>query len=626
MGIWHPLVCPLNETIVELGIDLNFTEKVTASQRYDMAKKHLTRIMKTILDAKDDLSELHTAIKIFEVARDRLHRASFRAQSFQTQHAYTQAKSFVKELKRDIHRVQFPDDEGGGTRRRLLNHVDDNEGRDDDSRDDVGNGDVENGDIEQMEHKSEVSYKNHENQKEVIETLRMKEANFVSDLRSKQGLDLPIPSDCHVEDLITDNGNMVLVQPSCGCDGILARANARGFLSTKEIVGTCKTALSHYAWKTGCQRQRERYLSRCMEYNNDLDLIKEKERSIEDEGQQHLYHNVHLFSKYFMSSKTSRNQCIALKQVLNLRCIEENELIGSPNNNTNGEHRFIPRSPFDEKWEPLLPLKNLTAKQMRFQQIDPKITTGNFGARIPEFLTPVKAFRPFFIHPSRKNVHLNKAEREALSKRPIRFQGIVMEWLRENAVCMAGKPPLPRRSMAAAGPFKDGDTYLLFGGYGSLPINNGSSDAFAPGDKLNSQANVQISGLLDSSNMKRDWVTFADTFLIHDLKSVPEHRLCGFGMGDGKCQGTPYPAPIPKIPENIYNGEGNDNPNPEVLHHAAYNEPRKRGLPNEPFKTDEPSWYPWRNKEPGAQIEPKNPKTDWVGKKYGQNTVSIENV
>ena len=126
--------------------------------------------------------------------------------------------------------------------------------------------------------------------------------------------------------------------------------------------------------------------------------------------------------------------------------------------------------------------------------------------------------------------------------------------------------------------------------------------------------------------MKRDWVTFADTFLIHDLKSVPEHRLCGFGMGDGKCQGTPYPAPIPKIPENIYNGEGNDNPNPEVLHHAAYNEPRKGGLPNEPFKTDEPSWYPWRNKEPGAQIEPKNPKTDWVGKKYGQNTVSIENV
>ena len=83
---------------------------------------------------------------------------------------------------------------------------------------------------------------------------------------------------------------------------------------------------------------------------------------------------------------------------------------------------------------------------------------------------------------------------------------------------------------------------------------------------------------------------------------------------------------VPKIPENIYNGEGNDNPNPEVLHHAAYNEPRKGGLPNEPFKTDEPSWYPWRNKEPGAQIEPKNPKTDWVGKKYGQNTVSIENV
>ena len=92
---------------------------------------------------------------------------------------------------------------------------------------------------------------------------------------------------------------------------------------------------------------------------------------------------------------------------------------------------------------------------MLFQQIDPKITTGNFGARIPEFLTPVKAFRPFFIHPSRKNVHLNKAEREALSKRPIRFQGIIMEWLRENAVCMlalcsVGSEPWRHRAAGSA--------------------------------------------------------------------------------------------------------------------------------------------------------------------------------
>merc|ERR1712167_143250 len=205
--------------------------------------------------------------------------------------------------------------------------------------------------------------------------------------------------------------------------------------------------------------------------------------------------------------------------------------MGDPGINAENERRFIPRSPFDKRWKPHLPFKNLTAKEMRFQQVDPMVVTGNFGARIPEFMTPIKTeFHPYFIHPTRKNIRQKASSSSSKNKKPLRFQGVIVEWVEENKVCLAGKPPLPRRSMVAAGPFKDGNTHLLFGGYGLLPMNNGSSDAFAPGDKLNSQANLRISGILRTSSMKMDWVTFADTFLIHDLKLLPPEKLCGFGI------------------------------------------------------------------------------------------------
>merc|ERR1711898_71176 len=68
---------------------------------------------------------------------------------------------------------------------------------------------------------------------------------------------------------------------------------------------------------------------------------------------------------------------------------------------------------------------------------------------------------------------------------PARFQGIVVGWQDLDKVCLPGKPPLPRRSMAHAGPMADGMSLFMFGGHGLDPPSNGSSNVLYAGDNLN---------------------------------------------------------------------------------------------------------------------------------------------
>lgn len=222
-----------------------------------------------------------------------------------------------------------------------------------------------------------------------------------------------------------------------------------------------------------------------------------------------------------------------------------------------------------------------------------------------EYQSLLPQLKLLFIHilyiPQKKNIHNSPANAYLKKKKPLRFQGVVVEWRAENTVCVSGKPPLPRRSMAAAGPFKDGETHFLYGGLGFLPHLQGSTDPFEAGDNLNSQSKITISGI-SGGTMKQDYVTFGDTFLIHDLRLLPKNKLCGFGIKPGVCNAKVHPAPIPNITENIYNGEGNGNSPTQTLDH---------------IKSDKKSWYPWRKKEPTPAAD--KTKSDW----YGQHVENL---
>ena len=113
-----------------------------------------------------------------------------------------------------------------------------------------------------------------------------------------------------------------------------------------------------------------------------------------------LFKNINALSSYFMSSISVKNQCTALKQLINLRCIEENVIV-RPVDDTGKEKRFMPYSPFDPRYMPMPTSYDAADNNMRFQQIDPS-TLENFGTRIPDFMTPIKsALNPVFVHPSR---------------------------------------------------------------------------------------------------------------------------------------------------------------------------------------------------------------------------------
>ena len=142
-------------------------------------------------------------------------------------------------------------------------------------------------------------------------------------------------------------------------------------------------------------------------------------------------------------------------------------------------------------------------------------------------MTPIKsALNPVFVHPSRQVLHnpTKKPDPEPV----LPFDGIVVERLEERRSCLAGKKPLPRRSMIAAGPSKT--EYIFRFWWGFNRFRKGLQIRWLLGDNLNADAKRSITG-----NMKLDAVTFGDTFLFHDLKSLGPEKLCGFGIKDGEC-------------------------------------------------------------------------------------------
>ena len=130
----------------------------------------------------------------------------------------------------------------------------------------------------------------------------------------------------------------------------------------------------------------------------------------------------------------------------------------------------MPFSPFDPRYRPMPTPHKSADSDMRFQKIDPS-TLRNFGTRISDFMTPIKsALNPVFVHPSRQVLHNPTMKPDPKPVLP--YDGIVVEWL-ESRSCLAGKLPLPRRSMIAAGPFKDGNTYLALAGMGFSRFRKG---------------------------------------------------------------------------------------------------------------------------------------------------------
>ena len=165
-----------------------------------------------------------------------------------------------------------------------------------------------------------------------IETARLHAADIVAELRSRNSLDIPVPSDCRIE-----NQNLGTIGRNTSAkegefhltitflaDAMIERAKARGFCLQMKSMAFRKSALSHYAWKKRCNREREKYESLCANgaaehFNNTAPFdLGEHEK---------LFKNITALSSYFMSSISVKNQCTALKQLINLRCIEENEVV-----------------------------------------------------------------------------------------------------------------------------------------------------------------------------------------------------------------------------------------------------------------------------------------------------------
>ena len=378
-------------------------------------------------------------------------------------------------------------------------------------------------------------------------------------VRKRQGLTLPVPALCKIsESKFPDSTSMIegdklgtiYVTKECRCGSMLARVKRRGFLTMTDIQGTCKSALGHFAWKRHCKLQKKTYRRKCeRKYPSPMTVIGAKD-----------YHTVEIsnslagLSRYFHTSVDA--PCVALRQLINMRCVEEGEAM----ERSSGK-RWIPWSPFDPNWSPFLneerspPLgeTNRSYSLVRFQEA----LTKNIGDRISEGTTPSTLYQPItFIHPSRKPNPVAVPDPSTVRKAE-RFKGLILHW--GDKTCMPGKPPFPRRSMASVGPLADGISYFLFGGQGLLPKAQGAKDAMSPGDTLNSDS---ASGF--TNNFKLASVTFADTFLITSLENVAEDTKRCFGIIDGQCQidkapkfGSP--AGPPNITDNINNNEGNGN-------------------------------------------------------------------
>ena len=321
-------------------------------------------MMKKVLD-NDYTSSLRLHEKRYVKARERLPVAMMKTQDLEVTPAYPYMHTAAKQLKKAL------------GRRRLLHEKN------------IPSAPTNTGNQDGKDLPEEGDMRGNTD----IETARLHAADIVAELRSRNGLDVPVPSDCRIESenlgaigrhASAKEGEFHLtITSSCGCNTLIERAKARGFLSTNEINGVCKSALSHYAWKKRCNREREKYESLCANgaaehFNNTapFDLGKHEK----------LFKNINALSSYFMSSISVKNQCTALKQLINLRCIEENVIV-RPVDDTGQEKRFMPYSPFDPRYMPRPTSYDAADNNMRFQQIDPS-TLENFGTRIPDFMTP----------------------------------------------------------------------------------------------------------------------------------------------------------------------------------------------------------------------------------------------
>ena len=201
-------------------------------------------MMKKVLD-NDDTSSLRLAEKRYVKARERLHVAMMKTQDLEVTPAYPYMHTAAKQLKSFGQKKIVAEKNVPSAPMSTGNQ----DGKDLPEQGDMrGNTD--------------------------IETARLHAADIVAELmRSRNGLDVPVPSDCRIESenlgaigrhASAKEGEFHLtITSSCGCNTLIERAKARGFLSTNEIDGVCKSALSHYAWKKRCNREREKYESLC---------------------------------------------------------------------------------------------------------------------------------------------------------------------------------------------------------------------------------------------------------------------------------------------------------------------------------------------------------------------------
>jgi hypothetical protein len=575
-GVWYPEVCPLQKTLEALGFDFKMHRKVRAEVNYQQKSKFLTETIVRSLSATT-LDGLVSATKDFVHAKAELQRAMLLAQQFQLPAGIGHVSNVMKQIARDASRdftpvppvlpfegfagslYQNPHHYARGRRRRML-QLEDEEALES-SRNDVVPVDIDD-EHEDFNHETDSS-----------KNVRMKEAERVTKIRKEQGLATPVPDGCLVHAQKVPNSSLVLgiealgrldVSKECGCDTMMARVKSRGFLSQKDLDGECKAALAHFAWRRACKEEILLYNSRCQGKSI------QEDRS-ENRGNvstiQTLEDNFKNLASYFRASASSSRQCNALRQIINMRCVEEDQKI--PIVNKNPARRWVPFSPFDPRWTDTVAPENRVFGQignngsiasMRF--LSAKGKSDNIGNRITEAMAPVvnSVQAPLFIHPNRKPKTTAKTGKPKKTL-PARFQGIVVGWQEMDKVCLPGKPPLPRRSMAHAGPMADGMSLFMFGGHGLDPPSNGSSNVLYAGDNLNWDRSKTI-----TENFRMRPQTFDDTFLLTSLNELPEKNRRCFGVVEGICKfvegkghlfGTP--AKVPDVPDNLVNNDGNGN-------------------------------------------------------------------
>lgn len=274
----------------------------------------------------------------------------------------------------------------------------------------------------------------------------------------------------------------------------------------------------------------------------------------------------------------SKNSCIAFKHLVELRCSSTTlrQLTAlSPESSDQAQRNF----PFQEvplQSELPMSLDGLSASLNQSQVLLSRLVNGarsrNTGAAVPsgDFVR-FKAFAsltsggsislgkvggsdvlptrgigaaaatPLWVNPERAKVQ-TASDDNAAGRRKIRkkSEGVVLYWVRNDKVCLPGKPPQPRRSFTLT-TLSDGHSYVLFGGLGLNPGGNLDD----PADMVTDLSKVNIAG-----NLRFAAKPFNDTFLLVDLQGLGSAPMQSAGIGtQGTCQPSgPVMVPPAKDP------------------------------------------------------------------------------